>query len=190
MKYSEKLRKEFEGKPFFTSRDAKRLFRQIGKGYLNLLLYNMLKRNEIFRLGKGAYSFSSDIQLAGFVFQPFYYGCENALSIHNLWEQATNPVIFTPRKVRNGIRSFYGNNYLVRRISRRMFFGYETAKYGNFWIPVSDVEKTLIDCIYFRVHLSGKVLREFRKRINAKKLSSYLKKCPKALGKKIRSAVE
>jgi hypothetical protein len=59
-----------------------------------------------------------------------------------------------------------------------MFFGFEMIKYFDHWIPVSDVEKTFIDFVYFKEPLQEEVLAEIRKRIDRKKLDGYLKKCP------------
>ena len=68
--------------------------------------------------------------MSGFGFSPFYYGLEDALSLRNVWEQETNPVIITPRTVRVGIRKFEGRHFVVRRIDRSMFFGYTFVDYG------------------------------------------------------------
>jgi len=83
-----------------------------------------------------------------------------------------------PRKVRTGVRTFEGANYIVRRIKREMFFGFELTKYGDFWIPVSGLEKTLIDFVYFRQQLNIEVLMEVRKKVDWKTLNAYLKRCP------------
>ncbi|EQD66731.1 transcriptional regulator, partial [mine drainage metagenome] len=89
-------------------------------------------------------------------FLPFYYGLEDALSLRGFWEQETNPVIITPRKVRNGVRQFDSRNYVVRRIDRKMFFGYTFVNYEEFYIPVSDTEKTLIDLIILTLRYQTK----------------------------------
>jgi predicted transcriptional regulator of viral defense system len=94
-------------------------------------------------------------------------------------------VVITPRHVRVGLRSFGGRNYLVRRISRRMFFGFEMLRYYDFWIPVSDVEKTLIDFAYFREPLDAGALREIKVRLRKEVLSEYLKRCPKFVAKRV-----
>jgi hypothetical protein len=46
-------------------------------------------------------------------------------------------------------------------------------------LPVSDLEKTLIDIIYFKEHLSPFLLKKLRKKINSGKLKKYLKSYPK-----------
>jgi predicted transcriptional regulator of viral defense system len=97
------------------------------------------------------------------------------MSLHNLWEQETNPIIITVRKVRTGVREVLGQNVWVRRISPRYFFGYNYLTSGEFLLPVSDLEKTLIDMIYFG-EARGDIIERFRGRVNRRKLEGYLKR--------------
>lgn len=181
MKYIAGVRDHFRKVPAFSLSDLKVFLgkKGISTAYLRLLVHNLLAKGELKRISRGVYSFSSETQIVGFGFKPFYYGLQDALSLHNLWEQETNPVVITPRKVRSGVRKFDGSNYVVKRISRKMFFGFETVKYAGFWVPVSGFEKTLIDFVYFRQPLSKDVSKELWKRVNRKKLREYLKQCPK-----------
>jgi predicted transcriptional regulator of viral defense system len=191
MKYLREMREHFGISPAFTISDLKVFLgrRGIGRGYLHLLVHNLLAKGEVRRITRGVYTFSSDVQLVGFGFRPFYYGLQDALSLRNLWEQESNPVVITPRRVRAGVRRFEGANYLVKRMQRSMFFGFETLKYGDFWIPVSDVEKTLIDFIYFRQPLGRETVNEVKKRIKKKKLDEYLRRCPAWVKRKVRELV-
>src|SRR3989338_3328365 len=84
--------------------------------YAHLLIHHMLKKKEIYRIAKGWYSRSKDPTLAVFCFKPSYLGLQEALSIHNLWEQETNTIILTTQTVREGLRSVFGNNLQLRRI--------------------------------------------------------------------------
>ncbi|MEW5996402.1 MAG: hypothetical protein AB1657_02285 [Candidatus Micrarchaeota archaeon] len=191
MKYMEDFRRHFREAPAFTARDA-RVFLS-GKGisgdYLRTLLRNLVKKGELKRISKGAYTFREEAAVAGFAFQPFYYGLEEALTLRKLWEQETNPVIITPRRVRSGVRSFLGTNIVVRRISRGMFFGFSMVRHYGMWLPVSDVEKTLIDFFHFRQHLPKEALAEMKKQIRKDVLEEYLKRCPKRLALKVRNAL-
>lgn len=189
MKYLKELRREFAKKPFFTIRDLKVFLqnKRISNSYLFVLIHNLSKSGELKRIARGFYSFQEEIEVVGFAFSPFYYGLQEALSLRNLWEQETNPVIITPRRVRVGVRGFAGRNFLVKRIERKMFFGFETLKYYDFWIPVSDAEKTLIDFVYFREHLPKEALKEIKTKIRPVVLKNYLKKCSKKLAEKVQN---
>lgn len=189
MGYTKQVQKAFSSQPSFTIADVRRLFPKASHPYISLMLHNLENRGEIHRISRGAYSYSEDSVVAGFAFRPFYLGLQDAMSIHGIWEQETNPVVVTPRKVRGGLRKYAGGNYVVRRISRKLFFGYETMKYSGFFVPVSTIEKTLIDLVHYRQFIPPDALIEFRKRVKKKELRELLKKCPKGLGKRVLAAL-
>jgi len=180
MKYLKEVRERFGKAAAFTISDLSIILkpRGISKAYLHLLVHNLLAKGEIRKITRGIYTFRDDAEVVGFGFRPFYYGLQEALSLRGLWEQESNPVVITPRKVRAGSRVFAGANFVVRRISRSMFFGFDMLRYNDFWIPVSDVEKTLIDLVYFDEPLDKETLKEIKSRLDKKILDGYLKRCP------------
>jgi len=97
MKYTHEVREHFKAVPAFTISDIKVFLgkKGISESYLRLLVHNLLKKGEIKRISRGIYSFRSETQVVGFGFRPFYYGLQDALSLRNLWEQETNPVVIT-----------------------------------------------------------------------------------------------
>lgn len=181
IKYRKEFMDHFKDRDYFSIKDAELFLMQKGtsKDYARLMLYNLERKGEIKRLKRGYYSFDDNLDMAGFIFEPFYYGLQEALSLQGLWGQGTNPVIITTRKVRTGVRSILGRNVLVRHIQRKMFFGYEPKRVENRFMPVSDVEKTLIDFVYFKLALPDDVLREIIKKLDKNKLGNYLKKTNK-----------
>ncbi len=191
MKYAQKVREHFKDAPTFTLADV-RVFlgRGISEGYLHGLIHHLLARKELKRVTKGVYTFRDDVQVAGFAFRPFYYGLQDALSLRNAWEQETNPVILTPRRVRTGVRVFEGRNYLVRHIDRKLFYGYDLVPYADFWVPVSTLEKTLIDYAYFHEKLDEQTLREIQSRLKPRLLENYLRRLPPKLAKKIKKQLQ
>ncbi|MGH2638685.1 MAG: type IV toxin-antitoxin system AbiEi family antitoxin domain-containing protein [Rhabdochlamydiaceae bacterium] len=162
--------------PVFTINDVRMLLkgRGISDGYLHLLLHNLLKNGKITRISKGIYTFHDDAAVVGFGFEPFYYGLEDALRIRHLSGQGTNPTVLTTRTVRQGVRQFKGRNYVVKRIKAEHFFGYDLVKSSGFWLPVSDVEKTVIDTVYFKSQISVELWSNLSKKIDTKKLRGYL----------------
>jgi predicted transcriptional regulator of viral defense system len=191
MKYMKQFTEEFSKKPAFGIDEVKAFLgrRNASEGYSKLLIQNLLKSGRIYKITRGAYTFYDEVQYVGFAFLPFYYGLEDALSLRGLWDQETNPVIITPRKVRNGIRQFDFRNYLVRRINRNMFFGYTLLKYEQFYIPVSDVEKTLIDLVYFGIRVPDDVISTMIRKLNRETFNSYLSELPKWLSNRTRIIV-
>lgn len=191
MKYTQLVKQHFAKEPVFSLKSLRTFLAKkgISKGYPQLLVHNMEKKGEIQRIARGIYTFQTDLEVAGFAFSPFYYGLQEALSLRNLWEQETNPVVITPRKVRLGMREIMGSNVLVRRISRKVFFGFELMKHYDYWLPVSDYEKTLIDFAYFNEYLPKEALQNLKEKIDKKKLQKYLKRVPKVTREKVKELI-
>jgi len=163
--------------PVFRSRDVGVV---VGRqGYADLLLHNMANRGEIHRLMRGWYSSHDDPVLSVFCFKPAYLGLQEALSMRNLWEQETNVVVLTPAKVREGLRSVAGSNVVVRRLPVHHFFGYDFIPYGEWRVPVSDPEKTLIDLVSLGEVAHPDILSELLGAVDVKKLQGYLAAYPR-----------
>ena len=79
------------------------------------------------------------------------------------------------------------SNVLIRNIDKKYFFGFDYYKDGDFYIPYSDIEKTFIDMIYYKLYMDAELLKEFKKRIDKKKLIEYLKSYPKNIQKRVKS---
>ncbi len=146
------------------------------KAYAKLLIHNLVVKGKIHKLSKGVYTIHTNPELAIFAFKPAYFGLQDALSFHNIWEQETISVIITSRKVRPGIRNILGSNVLIKHLDSKLLFGYEYFLANKTAYPYSDIEKTLIDLIYFNEPISSEVLKKLRKLINKNKLLDYLKK--------------
>lgn len=180
MKYIREFRERFSTKELFSIRDVKLFLAEKGAPatYTSVFLSHLLKRNEIVRLTKGKYSFSRTIDFIEKAIFPSYHGLQDALSLHGLWGQQTIPIIITPRKIRSGERVLGGAKVIVRRISRKMFFGHESIAHLGSWTEVSDFEKTLIDFVYYNEPLDKEVLGKLKKRLDREKLRQYLKASP------------
>ncbi len=184
MKYAKMFESTFKrvDYPVFTFRDAKLALERKGitGSYLRLMLHKHYASGRIKRITKGVYTFHDDAIVVGFAFQPFYYGLESALSILGVSTQASNNIVMTTRNVRAGIRSFQGRNYRIIRIESRLLFGFSTIKAGDFWAPVSDLEKTVIDMLYFKVPIREELYPEISKKLDKRKFEEYLKRFDKS----------
>jgi len=176
-KHINKIRNFISKTPVFTSRDIEKLTKN--KKYAHLILTKLAQRREIFRLTKGFYSKFEDPIFSIFCFKPGYLGLYEALSLNNFWEQETNVTIITLKKVRVGKKNILESNVIIKRINPKYFFGFDYLPYDSFYLPVSDLEKTLIDLIYFKESLPLTFLKELRKKIDFKKIKNYLKPYPK-----------
>lgn len=185
IKHIHKIRQFFKESPVVSIYSLKKFLPKKSRNYLNLMISNMTKKGEIKKITKGFYTIYEEPSLAVFCFQPAYLGLQDALSIHNLWEQEAIPIVITTKKVRTGLKKFFGANAMIRRINNKYFFGFEHVKEGDYYLPVSDIEKTLIDMVYFRQSLEPELLRNILDKINKKKLNSYLKKYPRRFKAKV-----
>lgn len=179
-KYLDRIEQLIAKSPVISYRSLERMVTQKKKSsrYVKQLVRNLVRKGKLKPLAKGYYATVDEVSLSVFCFQPAYLGLQDALSRHDLWEQETVPIIITTRKVRTGLRKVMGQNVLIRRIEPKFYFGIEPFQQDNYALPYSDMEKTLIDLIYFRQKLNPEVIREFQKKINPKKLNVYLKKYP------------
>ena len=156
-----------------------------GKQYAKQLIRNLVLKGEIKKLAKGHYTIHDENSLSVFCFKPGYLGLQDALSFHNLWEQETIPIIITSRRVRQGIRKVMGSNVLIRRIDKKYLFGFDYYEQSGLYLPYSDVEKTLIDMVYFNENISGETLHNIIRKIDRKRLDSYLKTYPSRIRMKV-----
>lgn len=176
MKYLTAIKERYKDKILFTKRDIKILLNHnLKNNYLNLLIHNLVKQKKIRKLAKGAYTFREELEVVGFAYSPFYYGLQDALSYHKLWEQETIPVVITSKKIKPGIRKINDSNVLLKRISRKYLFGIDYIKIKDLDVPISDLEKTYIDMIYYKQPISIELKQEFKNKINIKKFEEHLK---------------
>ncbi len=191
-KYQKKIEALFEKSPVVSFSSIERTVKNKKniKQYSKQLVRNLLLKDKIKRLTKGYYSIHEEPSLNVFCFQPSYLGLQDALSFHNLWEQETIPIIITSKKAKPGLRKTKIGNILIRRINKKYVFGIEYERVGEFYLPYSDIEKTFIDIIYFRINLDKEVLENIIKVVDKKKLSNYLKKYPKKFREKVRGIIK
>lgn len=180
------MREFIAGTSVFRARDVQALVGD--RGYALLLLHNLAARGEIRRVARGWYSRHDDPLLSVFAFAPAYLGLQGALSVRGEWEQETNVVLVTASKAAPGVRDVLGGRVVIHRIAPRYFFGFDFVPHGDFDVPVSDLEKTLIDLIYFGESPGRSVLRGLVGRADGRKLGAYLGRYPPAFASKFRRA--
>ena len=75
-----------------------------------------------------------------------------------------------------GMREVGGHKVLLRKISDRMYFGYEYIHMDEIGelVRVSDPEKTLMDIIYYRYPFSQDILPRLAKMADRRRLAEYI----------------
>ena len=178
MKYDAPFVEFFTKQTIFTTDDARRFLTRLGAGeaYIRLMLHNMVDSGRLHRIGKGAYTFHRNEVAIGFKFRPFYYGLQFTLTIRKIWTQQSVPVIITASKANPGVRDIMGTRVMLHRISEKAFFGFEYLNYGGLFVPVSDLEKTLLDFDYYGISLDPETMSALKKKVNKSKLMGYASK--------------
>lgn len=150
-----------------------------GEGYAKQLVYRLKRKGLIVELLKGVYtSKNSPYMLLKAI--PFsYVGLGSAAFLHGALNQVTALTILTPwasRLVKSGVRSIAGQKVIIRKISEKMYFGYDYMfiEEVNEYVRVSDPEKTLIDAIYFNYPLLREMLPGLLELVDKVKLRSYV----------------
>jgi len=183
VKYRAGVRELFRRSPVVTVRDVATIVGS--REYARLLLSTMARKGEIWRVTKGFYTTSEDPTVSVFCFRPAYIGLQDALSIRNLWEQETTTVIVTTQKVKKSMIRVFGSNVIVHRIQPAYMFGSEMVRQGGMYVPVSDVEKTLIDLVYFNEVPEQQVMHALKKQASRETLRRYLHAYPQPFRKRV-----
>ncbi len=128
---------------------------------------------------KGIYTFKRSPYILVKALPKSYIGLGSAAFLHNAWEQVTKITILSPYvsyKVRAGERDVAGFKVVLRKISEKMFFGYglKFLEDVNSWVRVSNVEKTLIDIIYFNYPFKDEILPNLLEISDMGKIRRYL----------------
>ena len=183
----DEVRRFIGSTPVFRSRDVELLVGE--RRYALLLLHNLAKRGEVHRVARGWYSAAEDPVVSVCALAPAYLGLQDALSARGLWEQETNTVVVTAGKAKPGQRQVFGSRVIVHRIDPRYFFGYDYLPYGAFLVPVSDLEKTLVDLVYFRESPGPDVMRSLARAADRKTLDRYLGRYPARFASRFRRSL-
>jgi len=182
-KYVEKVRAYFSrpDKPAFSIHELRAL--GIPYSYAKLLLHHLTKKGEIIRIRRGWYTFHPDPLVFIYTLPPgtAYYGLGFAAHIHGAWAQVPNPEILTyaaPRKIRTGTHQLLDANIIVRRISPKLFGGYTLIRHGNWLLPVSTPEKTLLDILYYKYPFTDEIIEELAEKIDTQEITRLLHEHP------------
>jgi len=175
VKYEAAFEGYFTKQTLFNTDDARRFLSSIGasEGYIRLMLHNLVHAGKLLRIGKGVYTYQRNESIIGFRFRPFYYGLQYALTIRRIWTQQSVPVILTKSRANPGVRDLMGIRVILHRINDKAFFGFDYINYGGIFVPVSDVEKTLLDFTYYGISLDRETLSALENAVNRKKLAEY-----------------
>lgn len=115
---------------------------------LNEVLENLVDKELLFRIEKGKFcrrNFRDEYVIGTFVAESSAVAYWTALNLHGLTEQFSN-TIFIQTTHRKLDKVIFGTPYKFVTIAPHKKIGITYQGYGNHQYPITDIEKTIIDC--------------------------------------------
>jgi len=145
---------------------------------LNEVLENLVQKELLTRIERGKFcrpNFRDENVIGTFVVENSAIAYWSALNLHGLTEQFSN-TIFVQTIFRKNDKEILGTSYKFVRIDQNKQTGIIWNGYGNHKYPITDVEKTIVDCFDQPQYSGGyaELIRALRQaNINAEKMISY-----------------
>jgi predicted transcriptional regulator of viral defense system len=124
---------------------------------LNEMLENLVDKELLIRIEKGKFckqSFKDEYVIGTFVVENSAVAYWSALNLHGLTEQFSNTIFIQTTHKKND-KSILGTPYKFVKIAPYKKLGITHNGYGNFKYPITDVEKTIVDCFDLPQHSGG-----------------------------------
>lgn len=147
---------------------------------LNEVLENLVHKELLSRIERGKFckvNFRDQYVIGAFVVKEGAIGYWTALNLHGLTEQFSNTVFVQTTHKKND-KEIFGTSYKFVKISESKRAGIVKEGYGNHTYPITDLEKTIIDCFDLPQYSGGyeELIRAFATaEMSADKLISYCK---------------
>ncbi|NMB36938.1 MAG: hypothetical protein GX993_02705 [Bacteroidales bacterium] len=160
----------------FSLEDARKF--DFGGKFTNGLLENLTRKEFLVRIERGKYcraNFRDENVIGTFLAQNGAVAYWSALNLHGLTEQFSNKVFIQTTKLKKDVE-FAGVKYQFVKILPQKRIGITFNGYGNYKYPITDVEKTIVDCFDLPQYSGGfaELIRAFyNANLNADKLIEY-----------------
>jgi len=149
------------------------------KSVIKSKLTLLVKQKKIFRLKKRYYSLTkieNKFQLQN-TYRETYIAVHSALEYYESTTQRFNNLDLITHKIMNN-QKIQDVSIQFHKVKKEAFFGFEKTNIGNVEIFISNIEKTIIDCIYFssKVYLTETIdfIKKYKEKINVDLLVEYL----------------
>jgi len=146
--------------------------------FANELLENLTKKEFLTRIERGKYchaNFRDENVIGTFIAKDSAVAYWSALNLHGLTEQFPNKIFIQTPQLKKEVE-FAGTTYQFIKIQENKRTGIVFNGYGNYKYPITDVEKTIVDCFDLPQYSGGfaELIRAFyQAKLNAKKLIDY-----------------
>lgn len=191
-------------KQFFTSQDVKEFMSKTSNAYVKEFLEDLVHRQLIMRLQRGLYTVVPYDVAATDYFPDwnvvashlvgdaeYYIGYYSAMQLHSLTTQPSYTVqVVVNKRMIPATKKIHNAKFQFIYHEAPSFFGIKKMWPDNFtWVYCSDLEKTMIDCLYKPQYAMGitevaKALYKVKDKINFEKLLKYFKQYNKQVAVK------
>jgi predicted transcriptional regulator of viral defense system len=187
------------GRIVITGDIHKALGKKYSKFALRKRIYQLKEKGWLVPLRRGLY-FVSDISSRGFVSvsplviagaldKDSYVSLDSALSYYGLFEQMLRAVSSVTKRKSNKY-VFQNSTYRYLKIASKLYFGFKTENIEGYYTSIADLEKVILDYLYFKndtysIDLLLEKLEKAKKQIDFKKLFAYARKFPEATKRKL-----
>jgi len=146
--------------------------------FTNELLENLTKKEFLTRIERGKYcraNFREENVIGTFLAKDSAVAYWSALNLHGLTEQFPNKIFIQTTQIKKEVK-FAGTTYQFVKIQANKKTGITFNGYGNYKYPITDIEKTIVDCFDLPQYSGGfaELIRAFyQAKVNVKKLTDY-----------------
>lgn len=147
---------------------------------LNEVLENLVHKELVTRVEKGKFcrpNFRDEFVIGTFVTEDGAIAYWSALNLHGLTEQFSNTVFVQTTHKKND-KTILGTHYKFVKVASYKKAGITSNGYGSFRYPITDVEKTIVDCFDQPQYSGGyaELIRAIKQaELDAEKLVTYCK---------------
>jgi predicted transcriptional regulator of viral defense system len=183
MQYLE-LKTQLKDFPVFSIKDIEKIDSSFHKQRLS----EWQKKNYVKKICKGFYIFFDLVIqeqmlfiIANRIYEPSYISLEMALSLHGLIPEAVYTVTSVTSQKRRSLVTVVGN-FKYQHIQPSLLFGYELREYNGYRYQVAEIEKAILDYLYFNPSIKEEKafdgvrfnVSELREKLDLVKFNRYL----------------
>lgn len=145
----------------------------VKKRNIPVYMHRMKKKNLLFSVEKNKFSVTDDpFIVASQLINPAYLSLTTALYLHNLLPQVIDKIeVLTSRRKKE--ITLFGMKTNFRMLSPSRMFGYNKIKKGKSYLMLAEVEKAIIDSIYFQKSCPLHLILPVLAKTNTLKLERY-----------------
>lgn len=148
----------------------------VKKRNIPVYVQRMKKKNLLFAVEKNKFSVTDDPFIAASqLISPAYLSLTTAFYLYNLLPQVIDRIdVLTSRKKKEAV--LFGMKTSFRMLSPSRMFGYRKIKKGGSYLMLADIEKAIIDGVYFQKYCPLHSILPALAKANITKLEEYARR--------------